>query len=484
MTSILTKTYQDGIFDISEKFGFLPSSDPIERLPSEFEELQKIIDIMPVTIGDSYGLLSKRGEIEKYIKDIPDYTEKIGLVTDKMILQALFRSYAFISSAYLLEPAHFHYKEYGSYDSDKNKESSGCPFSGGNIKTTDEITGKNFLPKNIAKPFVLVADKLKVFPWMEYHYAYSLCNYKKIDKSKDKTWDNLEMIAKFSGSRDETGFIMIHVDINRFGKDLINSIKNTLSGNIIDGLDENYNIMIKINEVRKQMWIASNHHNYQDFRTFIMGITGNTSIFGDGVIYEDCFDNKPQQFRGQSGSQDDIIPTEDIFCGVINYYPENELTKYLLDMRQYRPDVVQEFLKDLMTDCVGLYDKIKMSGVDNMIRLLKIVNQVYIFRNGHWQFVQKYIMANTKYNVATGGTPITTWIVNQIEACLKYMGNIIEEIKSFNDIKLSKLYDDYLILEKEHNTKIKILVDQVNELKKTDYNASLIYDLNKDMKEA
>ena len=92
-------------------------------------------------------------------------------------------------------------------------------------------------------------------------------------------------------------------------------------------------------------------------------------------------------------------------------------------------------------------------------------------------------MANTKYNIATGGTPITTWIVNQIEACLKYMGNIIEEIKSFNDIKISKLYDDYLILEKEHNTKIKILVDQVNELKKTDYNAGLIYDLNNEMKE-
>ena len=47
-------------------------------------------------------------------------------------------------------------------------------------------------------------------------------------------------------------------------------------------------------------------------------------------------------------------------------------------------------------------------------------------------FVQKYIMANTKYNVATGGTPITTWIPNQIEAVLKFMRVILENIKDKN----------------------------------------------------
>ena len=49
-----------------------------------------------------------------------------------------------------------------------------------------------------------------------------------------------------------------------------------------------------------------------------------------------------------------------------------------------------------------------------MCYLLAIVEEIYKFRNGHWQFVQKYIVANTKYAKATGGTPIFSWIPNQI----------------------------------------------------------------------
>jgi hypothetical protein len=45
-------------------------------------------------------------------------------------------------------------------------------------------------------------------------------------------------------------------------------------------------------------------------------------------------------------------------------------------------------------------------------------------------------MENTKYQVATGGTPITTWIPNQIEAVLNYMNIILEKIKLLNNIEL------------------------------------------------
>ena len=57
--------------------------------------------------------------------------------------------------------------------------------------------------------------------------------------------------------------------------------------------------------------------------------------------------------------------------------------------------------------------------------LIQILDEIYYFRNGHWQFVQKYIMANTKYAKATGGTPIISWIPNQITAVLNYMDDVI-----------------------------------------------------------
>jgi indoleamine 2,3-dioxygenase len=42
--------------------------------------------------------------------------------------------------------------------------------------------------------------------------------------------------------------------------------------------------------------------------------------------------------------------------------------------------------------------------------------------------VKKYIIDNTKYPRATGGTPITTWLPNQIGACLEQCENYMQHI--------------------------------------------------------
>ena len=109
-----------------------------------------------------------------------------------------------------------------------------------------------------------------------------------------------------------------------------------------DGLMLNLETMKVINQRKIKMWEASNYKNFNSFRAFIMGSKGNEEIFGDGIIYEgvDKFKNKPQQFRGPSGAHDDIIPAQDIFSGIVNYYPTNMLTEYLKDLRTYRPRVI------------------------------------------------------------------------------------------------------------------------------------------------
>ena len=87
-----------------------------------------------------------------------------------------------------------------------------------------------------------------------------------------------------------------------------------------------------------------------------MGVKGNEEIFGPGVIYEGVWD-QPKAFRGQTGAQDDIIPMQDIFSGVIFHYPQNELTKYLLDLRAYRPVCVQHFFSDLSETMENIHPK-------------------------------------------------------------------------------------------------------------------------------
>lgn len=240
------------------------------------------------------------------------------------------------------------------------------------------------------------------------------------------------------------------------------------------GLTKVLNAMIEINTRRQTMWKASNPKNYNNFRTFIMGIQGNSDIFGDGVVYEGVSE-EPRQYRGQSGAMDDIIPTMDIFSGVVDLYPNNMLTSYLLDLRSYRPKCVQEFFADLRVESPKFL-KVVRDSREYSILLLQIIEQIYLFRNGHWQFIQKYIMANTKYPVATGGTPITSWVPNQIEAVLKAMKTIIDALGE----SIPSAESDYQKVVDRYTPRVMLLKKQLDELRSIDYNVDRIYDLNRE----
>ena len=453
------ENYSDNFFEVNHINGFLPKKSPLAVLPEKYNELQVLIDEMPIKKADgTQGLLSRRGDIEKAVSNLSNLKHLVGEEEDVFLIQALFRAYSFLTSAYLLAPAHFNYidtKKYGK--------------------------AHTVLPSQIAEPFVIVSKKLDVYPFIDYHYSYSLGNYVKIDKSKGYEWENLAMAAKFSGMDDERGFIMLHVDINQHSPELVGSILDYLKSDedksVNQSLSKCLSAMKKINERRQIMWQASRWKHYNDFRVFIMGIKGNDEIFGDGVIYEGVSD-KPVQYRGQTGAQDNIIPTADIFTGVIGYYPTNDLTKYLLDLRSYRPKCIQNFLSDIKSEMGDnrLFNNLKESKNEKgFCLLLQILDEIYYFRNGHWQFVQKYIMANTKYAKATGGTPIISWIPNQITAVLNYMSDVIELIPTGTKHLNKSSYLDSI------NKKKDLLNKQLQLLHGDNYNADEVFSLNKKM---
>lgn len=465
---ILQDHYKDGFFDVSAAHGFLPVKDPLTSLPATYADLQKILDDMPVKLPNGEpGLLDVENAILGTVCELKNHLDDVKKEEDPFVTQALFRSYGFLTSAYLLEPSFQQFRKDGNYGK-----------------------ARNVLPANIAQPFCYVSEKLGVFPWLDYHYAYSLGNYKRIDKEKDLNWENLGMCNGFSGQSDEVGFIMLHVDINRFSPSLVGSVIQTLAS-IKDGrqpvhefLMSNWETMKQMNSRRKEMWTASRWQHYNDFRIFIMGVKGNDEIFGPGITYEGVW-NEPKAFRGQTGAQDDIIPMQDIFSGVIFHYPENELTRYLLDLRTYRPLCVQNFFSDLSDSMkevhsMGLLGILKERGdVDALCFLLGILEEIYHFRNGHWQFVQKYIMANTKYAKATGGTPITSWIPNQIMAVINQMEEVLASIQSLEETK----HPTALALKEQNEkflpTKRKLLEGQLKLIHQNDFSAESVFALNK-----
>ena len=449
--------YSDNFFEVNHLNGFLPKKSPLAVLPERYNELQVLIDEMPIKKANGQGgLLSREGAIEDAVQKLKNYKDLVKKEDDIFIIQALFRAYGFLTSAYLLAPSHFSFQ-----------------------KTKKYGKAHSVLPSQLSEPFVLVSEKLDVYPFIDYHYAYSLGNYVKIDKSKGYEWENLAMAAKFSGMDDERGFIMLHVDINQHSPQLVGSILDFIKSKDNSGVNQSLNnclsSMKSINERRQIMWQASRWKHYNDFRVFIMGIKGNDEIFGDGVIYEGVSE-EPVQYRGQTGAQDNIIPTADIFTGVIDYYPKNDLTKYLLDLRSYRPKCIQNFLSDIKDEMKEnrLFNSIKVSkNEEGLCLLIKILDEIYYFRNGHWQFVQKYIMANTKYAKATGGTPIISWIPNQITAVLNYMSDVLELIPNNSSFIDKALFSEQL------SKKRTLLEKQLKLLHGENYNAEDVFDLNK-----
>jgi indoleamine 2,3-dioxygenase len=123
----------------------------------------------------------------------------------------------------------------------------------------------------------------------------------------------------------------------------------------------------------------------------------------------------------------------------------------------------------------------EVGGVTSLIYLAAIVNQIYNFRNGHWQFVQKYIMRSTTYLVATGGTPLNLWLPNQIRACLNKMEELLGKIKSHAD-QLGALPKDvhslYTTLNADHDGKVKLLTEQMAMLRTENFHIEEVIKLD------
>jgi indoleamine 2,3-dioxygenase len=95
-------------FMVSTTRGFLPRDEPIIHLPSEFDVLESILTRMPVkTAAGTPGLLATFTLGETVLKELPDLTSAINKYKNNLpLMNALYRDYSFLASAYLLEPCH------------------------------------------------------------------------------------------------------------------------------------------------------------------------------------------------------------------------------------------------------------------------------------------------------------------------------------------------------------------------------------------
>lgn len=398
------------VFEPTPANGYLPMREPLARLPARFDALESLLQRMPVRrVDGSVGLLANAQfgpavDKELGVVDVSD-------VTDPDLLVALYRDYSFAASAYLLEECDMRYRASKTYG-----------------------LGRDRLPKSIAQPLVKVADKLGALPFMEYAMSYALYNWQRIDAKGPMHFDNLRLIRAFHGSEAERGFILVHVTmVSRSGE----QVKNTLGvlnaaadkdqPALLKSLKAFYANMRSINDEMETMWKRSSAIDYNSFRTFIFGIK-NQPMFPKGVVYEGCFDDKPQfDLRGESGANDSIIPTCDNLFEL--KFRENPLTEVLRDFRRYRPAPHNEWLSNVANEAARVHVRDQcVSSPATAVWYLANIDTVREFRQRHWNFTKEYIIKHSKHGMATGGSPIVTWLPNQLGSVIHQMEDLVAQV--------------------------------------------------------
>ena len=436
-------------FTITTATGFLPLRPPQVDLPCKFRPLQTLAENLPVVkLDGTPGLLSSYqvGLAVDSKKALPDLINEIDTLIaadgrpNLAAVTAVFRDYSFVASAYLLEPCWERWSK-GFDGFGLGREVLPRCIAGPLMKTARMRV--NTKPVVVVLVPVLTSCRLEINPFMSYAAAYALFNYRFANPSMGASeYSNLKLIRAFEKGLDpsssEAGFVLTHVDMVKHSAGLIKGTADILNAigsrsgrdDVAGGLHTVLNTMDLVENSMETMWGHSKPKDYNTYRTFLFGIT-NQSMFPNGVVYEGENNNQPLFFRGESGANDSIIPLLDHLCQIP--MPQNALTDILKDFRNYRPKPHREFLDYVRRRAEDLDVRDYCCGdVETTMLYLRVLDHVRSFRWRHWLFAREYILRRSSHPIASGGSPIVTWLPNQLLAVMDLMCEV------WNGIDLSE----------------------------------------------
>jgi indoleamine 2,3-dioxygenase len=369
-------------YDISAERGYLTPHDMDKvTLPDAFKPVVEAGRRLP-----SYMMSPKLRDI---LKKIPEVDMEVQLPTlNDAQLRMLMVHYSFIVQAYVW----------------------------------GETEAAKVLPKNLAVPYCKLADKIGQFPLLPYT-AYTLDNWGKLDAKGGITLDNIFVIQNFLAGQDENWFIMVHIEIEaKAGQALaqipllIEAVKKKDAQVVSGGLKNVLEAWTKINPVFDRMIEKCDPYIYYNrVRPYIHGWKGNPAL-PEGLIYEgvEKYGNKPQPFRGQTGSQSSIVPTMDALLGISH---ENDpLREYLDELHAYRPPKHRLFIEAVQKESKLRDFVIAQKDAEMTLLYNQIVDHVQKFRTRHLEYAAHYInkqaasATGNPVEVGTGGTPFMKYL--------------------------------------------------------------------------
>jgi indoleamine 2,3-dioxygenase len=366
--------------------GFLPNKDPVARLgDAAFEQFERLGAELPRLVNER----TFRSASADYLASPIKWDDVLTSIRDAE-LERLFVLFSYFASAYVHAP--------------------GMP-------------PVERLPRFLAVPIVRVAQAVQRPPILSYA-SYCLHNWRRVDPAGPVALGNIELLQNFSvagdGKKDEDWFILVHVDIEaRAGAALraVHSAPAAIAKNdpgAVEGLLETtLGSLTAMNKTLARMPEGCSPDVYfRKVRPYIFGFTD--------LVYENCFNNKPQSYRGETGAQSSIVPTMLAALGIS--HQDSLLTQHLEDMRNYMPRPHHEFIRE-QASIRPLVQRLSQSaGQGPRLRELynDCVQQVVAFRSRHFEYAVNYIEKKVANPIATGGTPYIPWLHQMIEETKQY----------------------------------------------------------------
>ncbi len=218
--------------------------------------------------------------------------------------------------------------------------------------------------------------------------------------------------------QDEAWFILVHVDIEAQAAKGIKACLDMPS--ILSSKDKLEDALVDLKDSATAMNATfsrmpegcSEDIYFQKVRPYIFGF--------ENVIYEECFDNQPQNFRGETGAQSSIIPLFQITLGI--QHKESTLTKHLNVMRDYMPAQHRNLLirqEDWVEKTGGLREFVK-DNHDLKLLYNDCLKGFLTFRQMHLEYAISYIQKKVESPTGTGGTPFIPWLTQLIKESETY----------------------------------------------------------------
>lgn len=370
---------KDGI-SIDVERGFLPSADPLDRLPSYFEPWEAAARELPK--------LLIAGQIRARVEKLP-LLDAQALSNDREARRAM-TILSFLGHAYVW----------------------------GEPNVIDRI------PAVLAVPWHLVSRLLGRPPVLSYA-SYALENWRRLDTKRPIELGNICLLQNFLGGQDEEWFVLIHVAIEAVAgpalaailaaqqavaEDQPKSVGDHVA-TIARTIDTMHEILMRMPE-RCDPYIYFNR-----VRPYIHGWANHPSLPA-GMFYEDVadFGGKAQRFRGETGAQSSIVPTLDAALGLT--HKKDMLHAYLMEMRDYMPPADRAFIAAVERG-PSVRDYV-MKHHDRIPALRENYNAavegIERFRSTHLEYAHSYIIrqsrggARNPNSVGTGGTPFGPYL--------------------------------------------------------------------------